>query len=560
MDKRKSESSTLGKRVIKIFVLGIQAISVLLLLVCYGSSNIFAADGTGTISITSPANGARITSSNFDVIVTYSASYDDAAIELEAGSDENADYDYASGWIPLTNRSGKHTFPVNLSFQPAGKYILIARLLSESHFNPNPTFSGSRSETPVAYDTVTINYDPQPTINPTNDLTPQTGGIYILSNPQGALIFLNPDAADGYSGTRTTPDERLGLRPGNYTVTLKKAGYPDTSKQAQIKAGNITTIEISLGQNEPDVDPIGVIAGVAGAAAVIGLVGKMITGKKPMPVRTPVRTPVIPRPPTKPAVPRPPNILRDEWAKQAEQQKKLREELMKARGKAEADKKAKEKKWKDQADTEFRLHEFESSLELEARGLLNSGYWIKNLYNSKITTIMGMGVDYLRDKGLTCGDIVEKEHAKVKTMALNKFGDGTIVDQVVIEEKTGALGGNPFYNHTAIRVILPNGNAYIVDFWQALQKGHIFEPEAVWRKYWQNKIVGLDTYTIQAGDSVELQKGFNDFSKNYEYKPKAIEEFVQAQRKIIDKSPKSFTDKQDQLNQLDTFKKYLGNQ
>jgi hypothetical protein len=148
----------------------------------------------------------------------------------------------------------------------------------------------------------------------------------------------------------------------------------------------------------------------------------------------------------------------------------------------------------------------------ETKQMAKDGYWVRNPYNSKIIDKANMLISPLDEKGVRCQDLVELKEDHVRQLVKQKFGDGAIVDQVVVDEKSSVSGQGIRdsldavleYNHTAIRVITPDGKAYIVDYWQALHDkgtgtGLIMRTEENWAASWKRD--------IGAGDFVFLTQG-----------------------------------------------------
>jgi hypothetical protein len=105
----------------------------------------------------------------------------------------------------------------------------------------------------------------------------------------------------------------------------------------------------------------------------------------------------------------------------------------------------------------------------------------RNLIEKAWNNSIGSVVNYMRGKGGgQCGDFANWGEDWTRPPAEAIFGDGVIVDQIRVEEDSSghaqALIRDPsswadaLYraNHAATRVILPNGEAYVLDYWQAV--------------------------------------------------------------------------------------------
>jgi hypothetical protein len=83
-----------------------------------------------------------------------------------------------------------------------------------------------------------------------------------------------------------------------------------------------------------------------------------------------------------------------------------------------------------------------------------------------------------------------------------KFGEGVMVDMVEVEERTTKapqglmerLDKVVTYNHKAIRIITPDGESFIVDYWQALHHERstdgLMKPEQRFTEGWNRNLGG----------------------------------------------------------------------
>lgn len=75
--------------------------------------------------------------------------------------------------------------------------------------------------------------------------TPQTGSIYIQSQPTGAQIWV-----DGVNSGKVTNDSVSNVQPGSHNITLKLQGYRDTTLQSiSVTAGLQTSKFVQLTSN-----------------------------------------------------------------------------------------------------------------------------------------------------------------------------------------------------------------------------------------------------------------------------------------------------------------------
>ena len=115
-------------------------------------------------------------------------------------------------------------------------------------------------------------------------------------------------------------------------------------------------------------------------------------------------------------------------------------------------------------------------------------------------------------KARRCGKFAEWGIEWSKDFVKIIFGKDAIVDEIFIEERTSAeepkffehpldwLDSKIPANHRATRVILPNGERYMLDYWQWMGRSKGEEPrlltEKEWIKQWKKEI-GEDDHVIQ---------------------------------------------------------------
>ena len=106
----------------------------------------------------------------------------------------------------------------------------------------------------------------------------------------------------------------------------------------------------------------------------------------------------------------------------------------------------------------------------------------RNLIEKAWNWTFGGVINFMRGKyGGQCGEFAEWGTKWTQVYAEEIFGEGVIVDPIRLEEssfeRTPVLIKDPIEwadrrlyraNHAAVRVILPNGESYVLDFWQAV--------------------------------------------------------------------------------------------
>lgn len=139
---------------------------------------------------------------------------------------------------------------------------------------------------------------------------------------------------------------------------------------------------------------------------------------------------------------------------------------------------------------------------------IQKGYFVKNdgWFRGLKHTVQDQTPWAEVGKAGRCGEYGERGMAWIRDCVKNLFGDKALVTDIVIEEestaapegKPGALAyWNPdrIYesNHRATRVVLPDGERYVVDYWEGVSTGKpqmISEEE--WIKKWREKIGRMD--------------------------------------------------------------------
>lgn len=173
---------------------------------------------------------------------------------------------------------------------------------------------------------------------------------------------------------------------------------------------------------------------------------------------------------------------------------------------------------------------------------INEGYLVLN------PTLIKKAWNYIRLKTRMldatragrCGEFGEWGIKWSKGFVKDIFGKSAIVDEIFIEERTSAdepkffehpldwLDSRIPANHRATRVILPNGERYMLDYWQWMGRSKGEEPrlltEKEWIKQWKKKI-GEDDHVIQRSPEEQnlkqyiIEKGEKEgmklFMRNY---------------------------------------------
>lgn len=102
--------------------------------------------------------------------------------------------------------------------------------------------------------------------------------------------------------------------------------------------------------------------------------------------------------------------------------------------------------------------------------------------------IISTVIESVRDlKGGQCAEFAEWGQGWIRPWAEQTFGPGVIVDSIWIGESSsrypegfsGAADALIQANHTANRITLPNGDSYIVDFWDGMIKQRDGSPESI---------------------------------------------------------------------------------
>jgi hypothetical protein len=208
------------------------------------------------------------------------------------------------------------------------------------------------------------------------------------------------------------------------------------------------------------------------------------------------------------------------------------------------------------------LTEITGPLEELVSQMETDGVQVINLKNSHLIDLMTRTTIDTSDqtKWVRCGDLVDQKIGLIRSLAKEKFGAGAIVDQVAIGEASSLeASSDPVdwirnrlpYNHTAIRIIAPDGQAYIIDFWQALQGSPLIQTEERWVANWVKEFNPNDlTFQAWRGWSAEEQSAANQIRRI------GIEGYRRSMEKKINASGLEKQAKQVKLKELKSFINY----
>jgi hypothetical protein len=208
------------------------------------------------------------------------------------------------------------------------------------------------------------------------------------------------------------------------------------------------------------------------------------------------------------------------------------------------------------------LTEITGPLEELVSQMENDGVQVINLKNSHLIDLMTRTTIDISDqtKWVRCGDLVDQKIGLIRSLAKEKFGAGAIVDQVAIGEASSLeASSDPVdwirnrlpYNHTAIRIIAPDGQAYIIDFWQALQGSPLIQTEERWVANWVKEFNPNDlTFQAWRGWSAEEQSAANQIRRI------GIEGYRRSMEKKINAPGLEKQAKQVKLKELNSFINY----
>jgi hypothetical protein len=221
--------------------------------------------------------------------------------------------------------------------------------------------------------------------------------------------------------------------------------------------------------------------------------------------------------------------------------------------------------------TAGKLAGFSLDLAEETKKMHEDGYWVRNPYNSKAIDKLNMLHSPLDKKGVRCQDLVDLKEAHIRKLVAERFGKGTIVDSVLIGERSSVdpkgivdhLDAVFEYNHNAIRFITPDGKAYIVDYWEALHHGGsgggIIRPEEDFVAKWKKPInIGEDIYYETHGSDSRAsgaEATVNSFVEKYGPE-EGIRVWEERMTKVISESAIPDQLKEEQVLQLKTYVNY----
>ncbi len=109
----------------------------------------------------------------------------------------------------------------------------------------------------------------------------EPGGVRVTSETRGAMVYLD----DSFMGS--TPVRRDGIEPGSHALRVEKEGHVGWTKQVDVPAGNTLEIKVPLAalparRHWPGPTAASA-AGVAGLAAVVGIVMESLAHTSPDP-------------------------------------------------------------------------------------------------------------------------------------------------------------------------------------------------------------------------------------------------------------------------------------
>lgn len=176
--------------------------------------------------------------------------------------------------------------------------------------------------------------------------------------------------------------------------------------------------------------------------------------------------------------------------------------------------------------TQQELDAFHNKMDEYLAGLKSKGIWVQNPGNSKSWGAANMifnPIDSFSKTGTAwrCEHFASpKIREEIKKIADETFGPGAFVDLVALDERSNLEPGflnwldrgfsTPFtiglfeYKHRAIRVILPDGKAWVVDFWASMQDDTVatIRPEQQFVRE-SAKFVDADEYVYHATEETE---------------------------------------------------------
>ncbi|MDD4859699.1 MAG: PEGA domain-containing protein [Dehalococcoidales bacterium] len=254
------------------------------------------AQAVDSIKITSPANGAVITTTKFTASVSYSYKNwneywaERSWVQFLAGRSEI--FPIGRNGNKATAQSGTLLYEIDLSqssLKPGDKFAIIAGLYQSGSssssllmmtdpviitYQPPVTATPAPTPTPTPAPAPTPKPSPTPTATPKTTPTPTAApaAMYIYSEPGGAAIYINgtyrTDTNSGASGVGFT-----NLTPGvTYKVVIKLEGYQDYAVDVKLAPNEIRDVRAKLvmgvtatGWIKVSVDPPGAMIYINGS-------------------------------------------------------------------------------------------------------------------------------------------------------------------------------------------------------------------------------------------------------------------------------------------------------
>ena len=132
------------------------------------------------------------------------------------------------------------------------------------------------------------------------------------------------------------------------------------------------------------------------------------------------------------------------------------------------------------------------------KAMNNIGGW----FGSPVDKLMGW-------KGGQCGEYGEWGNKWSEKACKDLFGEDTVITQITAQSPTNS--GN---NHNSSRIITPNGDRFVIDYWQGMQDKQAVYTEDEWVRQQTEKGRGkiVRTYT---GDESDILKGGEEGMLNH---------------------------------------------
>ena len=175
----------------------------------------------------------------------------------------------------------------------------------------------------------------------------------------------------------------------------------------------------------------------------------------------------------------------------------------------------------------------------------DEGYWVKNpqakgpwllkpadwFIDNVLVSHTGSILEWLKlieEQGGRYEEFAWWGQKRVEKYAREIFGDGVVVDTVLVQENNTFFEDYFVRNHAATRIITPDGRRYILDYWDNMQRYAAFfgnlrvapvgiQHETNWANHWRDQIAEENSTFLGSQDPRyrALEKQLHDLHQSH---------------------------------------------